>query len=105
MRPPNSRHSEARKIHIANLVFEMPVLVSCSMWAWDAAASWSTTAVSANGLDLLVILSGACSGRIDVGGRPPAGVGLGVAPVPAAGGVRRLEGPAVDARHDDRSAD
>ena len=109
MRPPKSRHSDARNSHIASLVLEMPVLVSCSMCATGASASASSTlswavTVSANGLDLLVGLGVASEVSVIVLDRAGAGVGrvaaravVVVGAVDGVGVVGRLERPAVDA--------
>src|SRR6478609_8830715 len=94
MRPPNSRHSEPRNSHIANLLLDSPVVVWCTgpcgmCGASGAMPPWGMVA-SANGGELLRGAAGS------------------VRPVPLEvvfGGRRRLEGPAVHTADDDQAAD
>src|SRR3954468_17460706 len=106
MRPPNSRHSDPRNSHIANLVLEMPGFVSWSAWPISAASA-SLMAVSANGLDLSRLgraFGVGAFGHVGVGRRLPGRVGVVVLAVVASRRVGWLEHPAVDGADDHDAA-
>src|SRR4051812_39266631 len=83
MRPPNSRHSEPRKSHMASLVLEMPVLVAKPAPPWTTSGSGAVMMPSAsctalaNGSDLLVRLTGLPGVRVVVLGMIGTGAVMG----------------------------
>src|SRR4051812_22097074 len=105
MRPPNSRHSDARNSHMPSLVLEMPVLVAYPWPPWTTSGSGAVTTAwwmsgagdtssgtSAAGVEVSVLANGGHLllgiGRgIDRAGGRVAGLEREIGVMPVTGGV------------------